>query len=266
MRHGRIVVSTTLIFSSVVVAGLFLTLPLFSLVERTLRIGVGTSTLTLNLLREALWVSVSTTSISALITLFIGTPFAYILARKSFPLRWLINILVDVPIVLPPAAAGIALLLAFGRNGLVNQWFPSLNLEVTFTRTAVVFAQLFVAAPLYIRVAHLRFRQRAVELEEAAQVDGASPWRVFWSITLPLALPTLAGGIVLSWARAAGEFGATLVFAGNIRATTQTLPLLIERALASDINAAIASAAFLLLLAFFALLLARWLLHLQNRT
>ncbi|MCY4105147.1 MAG: ABC transporter permease [Chloroflexi bacterium] len=264
MRPWQFYFQRSLLLVTVPLVALFLILPLLSLVERTLRIGAGHA-LSGNLLREAIWVSLSTTTLSALFILIIGTPFAYVLARKEFPLRGLINILVDIPIVLPPAAAGIALLLAFGRNGLLSQWLPGIQLEITFTRTAVIFAQLFVAAPLYIRVAHLRFQQRQVELEEAAQVDGASPWRVFWSVTFPLAAPTLAGGIVLSWARAAGEFGATLVFAGNLRATTQTLPLLIERALATDIDAAIASAAFLLILAFFALLLARWLLRLPDK-
>lgn len=251
-----------IILAVVAIAAMFLILPLLALVERTLRIGTA-SAINLVSLREALWVSMNTTTAATVVTLIFGTPLAYLLARKPFPLRWLFNVLVEVPIVLPPAAAGLALLLAFGRNGLLNSWLPGLKIEVTFTRTAVIFAQLFVAAPLYIRVAHLRFRQRPVELEEAAQVDGASPWRVFWSITMPLAAPSLAGGIVLTWARAAGEFGATLVFAGNIRATTQTLPLLIERALATEVNAAIAAAAFLLVLAFLALLLSRWLLRFQ---
>ncbi len=256
-------------FAIVIAAGalatVFLTLPLLALVERTLRIGAG-SALTLASLRDALWVSLSTTTAATFATLIFGTPLAYILARAQFPLRWLVNVLVEVPIVLPPAAAGLSLLLAFGRNGLLSQWLPGLTLEITFTRTAVIFAQLFVAAPLYIRVAQARFRQRPVELEEAAQVDGASPWRVFYLVTLPLAAPTLAGGIVLTWARAAGEFGATLVFAGNIRATTQTLPLLIERALATEIDAAIAAAAFLLVLAVLALLLSRWLLRFQSES
>ena len=262
MHRWRLGGGFAIVIAAGALATVFLTLPLLALVERVLRIGAGDA-LTLASLRDALWVSLSTTTVAAFVTLILGTPLAYVLARSQFPLQWLVNVLVEVPIVLPPAAAGLSLLLAFGRNGLLSQWLPGLTIEITFTRTAVIFAQLFVAAPLYIRVAQSRFRQRPVELEEAAQVDGASPWRVFWLVTLPLAAPTLAGGVVLTWARAAGEFGATLVFAGNIRATTQTLPLLIERALTTEINAAIAAAAFLLVLAVLALLLSRWLLRLQ---
>ncbi len=249
-------------FLAALLAAGFFTLPLLALVERTLRLGAGNA-LTLASLRDALGVSLTTTTVTAILTLLLGTPLSFVLARKDFWLKGLVIVLVEVPIVLPPAAAGLALLLAFGRNGFLSNWLPGAPLEITFTRIAVICAQFFVAAPLYIRVALSRFRERPVELEEAALVDGASPWQVFYRVSLPLALPTLAGGIVLSWARAAGEFGATLVFAGNIRATTQTLPLLIERALATEIDAAIAAAAFLLLLAVLALLLSRWLLRFQ---
>lgn len=261
MLRGRLRGSVLALIAMGALAFAYLALPILALVERTLRIGAS-GALTPASLRDAIWVSLSTTTITTLLTLIFGTPLAYGLARARFPLRWLVNVLVEVPIVLPPAAAGLSLLLAFGRQGLLYQWF-GLTLEITFTRAAVIFAQLFVAAPFYIRVAQNRFRERPLDLEEAALVDGASPWRAFWWVTLPLAAPALAGGIVLTWARAAGEFGATLVFAGNIRATTQTLPLLIERALAIEIDAAIVAAAILLALAFFALLVSRWLLRFQ---
>src|SRR5690606_7405399 len=154
--------------------------------------------------------------------------------------------LVDLPIVLPPAVAGLALLLFFGRNGPAG----AIGLEVAFTTTAVVLAQTFVAAPFYIRSARSAFTTMRRDLEDAARIDGAGGWQAFRLITVPLALPVLSGGAILAWGRALGEFGATIMFAGNIEGLTQTLPLAVYAEFQSSLDASIAAASLLVAAAF----------------
>lgn len=214
---------------------------------------------------RALWLSFITASASTLLAILLGTPLAYLLARGRFPGKRILDTLVDLPIVLPPVVAGVALLMAFGRFGLVGRGLsagydlPVLGLRLpalslSFTTAAVVLAQLFVAAPFYIRAARTGFALTNRATEDAAALDGATRWEVFRLITVPLTLPNLASGMVLAWARATGEFGATLVFAGNFPGTTQTMPLAIVAAMESDLDAALALAALLVLLSFAVLL------------
>jgi molybdate transport system permease protein len=161
-------------------------------------------------------------------------------------------------------AAGVALLMAFGRGGVLGTPLGLLGIELPFTTAAVVLAQLFVAGPFYIRGAKLGFMAIEPEIEEAAAIDGASPWSSFWYVTLPLALPGMAGGAVLCMARAVSEFGATLMFAGNFPGRTQTMSLAIMAALETDLTAALALAVLLIataagVLIFSRLLVGRWL-------
>lgn len=208
---------------------------------------------------DALTLSLSTTVISLGVVLLFGTPLAYVLARGRFWGRGFINVLVELPIVLPPAVAGLALLLTFGRMGAFAPVMSSLGLSLAFSTAAVVMAQAFVSAPFYIRAAIVGFQGVPREVEDAARVDGASPWRVFRYITVPLAARSLGAGMALSWARALGEFGATILFAGSLRGRTQTMPLLIYNILERDLDAAVMAGVLLVGLALVALLLARWL-------
>ncbi len=213
----------------------------------------------------AVLLSLWTTAVSMLLVLLWGTPLAYLLARADFPLKRLLTIFVEIPIVLPPVVAGLALLSAFGRRGLLGMPLAAANISVTFTWLAVVLAQTFVAAPFYIRAAQTRFAALPRDLEEAASIDGADGWRVFWYVIRPLSARALAAGLVLSWARALGEFGATILFAGNLQGRTQTMPLLIYGALERDLNATYVSALILLGMALLALALTRRLTHLDEK-
>ena len=174
---------------------------------------------------QALALSVITTLISLVITVALGTPLAYVLARVAFPGRRILDAVVDLPIVVPPAVAGLALLLAFGRSGFFGPALNAAGIHLSFSTAAVIMAQIFVASPFYVRAARSGFAGVDRTLEAASTTLGMGPLRTFWYITIPLAWPSLLGGLVLSWARALGEFGATIMFAGNLAGVSQTLPL-----------------------------------------
>jgi molybdate transport system permease protein len=210
--------------------------------------------------REALFLSIRTTSISMVVIVLVGTPAAYILARAEFPGKRAIDSLIDVPAVLPPSAAGIALLLAFGRLGLVGQYLGGFGVTISFTTAAVVIAEVFVAAHFYVRQAAVGFAQVRRDVEEAAMVDGASRASVFARVTVPLAFPALVAGAVMAWARALGEFGGTIIFAGSFQGVTQTIPLAIFAARESNFDAAVALSVMVLVFAFTVILVARFLL------
>ena len=182
-------------------------------------------------------------AVAAIVAL--GTPTAYLLARRRFPGRALVDAVIDLPIVLPPVVGGLALLLLLGRQGPVGGPLAGAGIHVAFTTAAVVLAQMFVAAPFYIRAARAGFESVDQRLEAVSSTLGARPWRTFRRVTVPLALPSLAGGAVMAWARALGEFGATIMFAGNVAGRTQTMPLAILEAMEADANAAIAIAVVL---------------------
>ena len=208
---------------------------------------------------EALLLSAKTTAVTMLIVLVVGTPAAYALARFEFPGKRIMDTLVDIPAVLPPSAAGIALLLAFGRYGVLGEHLQVFGVTVTYTMAAVVLAQVFVAAHFYVRQAAVGFGRVDRGVEEAAQVDGAGRRTVFFKVTVPLAFPALMAGTVTAWARALGEFGGTLIVAGNLQGVTQTMPLAIYSALENDFDAAVALSVMVLGFAFAVILTARYL-------
>ena len=236
---------------------LFIVIPLVALIWRAVIDPTLLSSLTKRIVLDALWVTGLTTGATLLIALIAGTPLAYLLARRHFPGKWLVEIVTDLPLVLPPVTAGVALLMAFGRRGVLGPSLAVLGIELPFTMTAVILAQLFVAGSFYIRGARLGFTAVDPEMEEAASMDGASGWTCFWYVTLPLALPGITSGMVLCLARAVSEFGATLMFAGNFARRTQTMSLAIMAALETDLSAALALAVLLIGIAAAVLVLSR---------
>ena len=236
----------------------FISLPLVSLIVWTFYENAWAAMLS-PVARDALLLSLKTTAISMTIIILVGTPAAYALARFDFPGKRLVDALIDIPAVLPPSAAGIALLLAFGKLGLLGEYLYVIGIKLPFTMAAVVLAEIFVAAHFYVRQATVRFDQADREVEEAAQVDGADRTTTFLRVTLPLAFPALLAGAVTAWARALGEFGGTIIFAGNFQGVTQTIPLAIFAALESDFHAAVAMSVLVLGFAFTVILTARYL-------
>jgi molybdate transport system permease protein len=227
----------------------FLTLPLLALLMRV-PFDTLLSYLAEPVVLDALRISLISSLTSLALMLLFGTPVAYLLGRYNFRGKAIVETLVELPLVLPPAVAGVALLFAFGRRTPVGDFLHSVNLDIAFTVFAVVLAQTFVAAPFYIRSARAGFQSVPRDLMEMAQTQGASSLQIFRHVVLPLALPGVAGGMVMAWARSVGEFGATILFAGNFQGTTQTMPLAIYTALESDINAAIVLSAILVVTSF----------------
>ena len=205
------------------------------------------------LVLPALWLSLGTTAASLGIVIALGTPLAWLLSRGKGRLARAVETAVQLPVVIPPAVAGLALLLAFGRRGLLG----GLGLQLAFTTSAVVLAEVFVAAPFYLQAATAAFRRVDEELLIVARTLGAGPLRTFLRVALPLARPGLTSGAAMAWARALGEFGATLMFAGNLTGRTQTLPLAIYTAMESDLRAAQSLSLILVLIAFILLLVVR---------
>ncbi len=180
------------------------------------------------------------------------------MARRQFRGKGWLEAIVDLPIVLPPSVAGLALLLVFGRRGLLAEPFEVLGVSIPFTTIAVILAQTFVSAPFFIRSARTGIAGVDRDLEDAARVDGASERQLFRSVTVPLASAALAAGLVMTWARSLGEFGATIMFAGNVEGRTQTLPLVVYGEFqGGDLDASIAAAAILVIAAFGVLLAVR---------
>lgn len=199
---------------------------------------------------QALRTSLITSLSSLVLTVAFGTPLAYALARRRGPGATLFDTLLDLPMVLPPTVAGVALLMTFGRRGLLGPWLDALGIQVVFTMAAVVLAQGFVSMPLYVRSAQAGFRGVDPELERVAYTLGYSAARTFLRVTVPLAFPALLSGAVMAWARALGEFGATIMFAGNLTGRTQTMPLAIYIAMESDLTTALVLATLLIIVPF----------------
>jgi molybdate transport system permease protein len=182
----------------------------------------------LTALRLSVLCSVAATGISVVL----GLPLAWVLARAEFPGRSALRGLVMLPVVLPPVVGGVALLLAFGRRGLVGQWLDrAFGVTLPFTPAGAVLAETFVAMPFFVLTMEGALRGLDLRLEEAARTLGARPWTAFRRVTLPLVRPALVAGAALCWARALGEFGATITFAGNFPGRTQTVPLAVYVAL-----------------------------------
>lgn len=237
----------------------FLALPLISILWRTVQRVDGISERTWSILRQALELSLVTTLISLSIIILLGTPLAYLLARHDFRGKDVAETVVDLPIVLPPAVAGLALLMAFGRRGLVGEYLDThFGITIGFTTAAVVLAQIFVAAPFYVRTARAGFARFDIGMEEAASDLGASPWKVLTTVTIPMARSAIGAGAVLAWARALGEFGATIMFAGSIAGRTETMPLAVYgRYEAGDLDTALVLSLILVSCAMLVLLTVR---------
>jgi molybdate transport system permease protein len=206
---------------------------------------------------DALLVSLKTSVIAHTVILVLGTPAAYFLARRAFRGRRIVLSLIELPLVLPPAVAGIALLAAFGRRGLIGEPLDAAGISVTFTQAAVVLAVILVASPFYLRQAIAAFEAVPRDLTDASRTLGAGPFRTFRRIALPLALGGLGAGSTLAFARGLGEFGATIMFAGSLQGRTQTLPLMIYAQLDQDFDVALAVGALLVLVSLAVLLLAK---------
>ena len=232
----------------------FIGLPIVALLTRAFQQESLLDALSSDMALTALRLSLVTSTIALLLLLLIGTPFAYLLARSNSPVLRLVDAMVELPIVLPPVVAGVAMLMAFGRQGIIGPPLESIGVTLPFTTIAVVFAQLFVASPFYIRAARLGFQSVARDYEDVSQTLGVSPWWTFWRLTLPLAMPSLATGVALAWARALAEFGATLMFAGNLTGKTQTMPLAIMTAMETSLDAALALSVLLVAGSVFLLL------------
>jgi molybdate transport system permease protein len=231
---------------ALVVALTFLLLPLLAIFLR-----VSPATLARQFASDvavdALVVSLKTSAIAHVLVLLIGTPAAYVLALKRFRGRRLAIALVELPLVLPPAVAGIALLAAFGRRGLLGGSLSALGVSIPFTQVAVVMAVAFVASPFYVRQAIAAFEGIDPALLDASRTLGAGSFKTFGRVALPLAAGGLGAGSALAWARGLGEFGATIMFAGSLQGVTQTLPLAIYAQLARDFDVALAVGGFLVI-------------------
>lgn len=207
---------------------------------------------------DALRLSLISSVSAAALTVIFGTPLAWLLARYEFPGRSVVRTVVTLSMVLPPVVSGVALLLAFGRRGLfgrfLDQWF---GIQLPFSLAGVIVAETFVALPFLVLTAEGAFRSAEVALEEAASTLGARRWTVFRRITLPAVAPSLVSGAVLAWARALGEFGATITFAGNFPGRTQTMPLAVYITLETDPGAAIVLSLILVAVSFVVLFVLR---------
>lgn len=239
---------------------LFILIPLAALLMRT-NLSVIAESLRQQQTLQAIRLSMATSLITVVVTLLAGTPVAYYLAHRQYRFHQVIDALVDLPTVLPPSVAGVALLMAFGRSSLLGGWLGALDISIPFTSAAVVLAQTFVAAPLFIKSAAIGLGALDPELRNAAAIDGANRWQIFWYVTLPLAWVSFLSGSVMTWARALGEFGATIIFAGNFPGRTQTMPLAIYIGFEIDLRVALVLSAILIFLSFCAILLVKSLLH-----
>jgi molybdate transport system permease protein len=206
---------------------------------------------------QALELSIFTTSISTFLTVLFGLPVAFVLARMRFRGRSLLETLVTLPTVFPPVVAGVALLLTFGRFGLVGRYLTPLGIAIPFTTLAVIMAQMFVSSPFFINTAKAGLEQLDTRYELAAYTLRASPFYTFRRVVLPLIRPALLSGMGLAWARALGELGATITFAGNFPGVTQTMPIAVYIAAESDLDTAVALSVVLLAVSFGLLLALR---------
>jgi molybdate transport system permease protein len=263
MRAGRAPAERppALVIVLAVVAALFFALPFIGLLWR-LPWSTVLSVLGEDEVRTALWLSIRTTVAATALSLVFGVPLAWVLARVAFPGRGVVRALCTLSMVLPPVVAGTALFFSLGRNGLFGQWLDNwFEFRLPFTIWGVIVAQTFVAMPFLVLTVEASLRQFDGRFEEAARTLGASRWYAFRRVTLPAIRPGLAAGAVLAWARALGEFGATITFAGNYPGTTQTMPLATYVELNDDPEKALVLSLILIVVSFAVLigLRDRWL-------
>ena len=252
--------------AATVIYVLFIGLPIVALLVRAGQQDGFLAGLTGGLVVQALRLTVVTSLVSMVVVVVVGTPFALLLARRRSTVLRVIDTFVELPIVLPPVVAGVAMLMAFGRNGLLGPALSAAGVTLPFTTAAVIFAQVFVAAPFYIRAARIGFAGVDPTYEEVSQTLGVSPWATFWRLTLPVAWPSLLTGLTLAWARAVSEFGATIMFAGNLTGRTQTMPLAIMTAMESSLGSALALSVLLVAISALALAALSFLLRRNGST
>jgi len=255
-RRGRGVPLVAVLLALVAVA--FFVLPLVGLIQRA-PWGEVWDDLSNPAARDAIRLSLECSLWSTALSILFGVPLAYVLARSRFPGRSLVRALVVLPMVLPPVVGGIALLFAFQRNnGLIGGWlYDTFGLQFTFSKTGVILAETFVAMPFLVITVEAGLRSMDRRYEDAAASLGANRWTVFRRVTVPLVGPALFAGAALAWARALGEFGATITFAGNIQGRTQTIPLAVYNLLETDQGTAIALSLVLLAVSVIVLVLLR---------
>jgi molybdate transport system permease protein len=224
----------------------FLAVPLLGLLEETAWRDLAAELATPRVV-EALRLSLVCSLGAVAVSVLLGVPLAFVLARVAFPGRNLVRALTTLPMVFPPVVGGVALLLAFGRRGLVGQWLDqAFGITLPFTTAGAILAEAFVAMPFLVITTEAGLRAMDRRFEDAAATLGAGRWTTFRRVTLPLIAPSLGAGTALCWARALGEFGATITFAGNLPGVTQTMPLAVYIALETDLQAAIALSLVLL--------------------
>jgi molybdate transport system permease protein len=253
------------VFAAAAVALGFLLLPIVAIFSRVSP-GRLVAQLSHPAVTDALVVSLKTSAIAQALVLLLGTPTAYLIATRRFPGRSLAVVLVELPLVLPPAVAGIGLIAAFGRLGLLGGTLDALGVRLGLTQAAVVIAVAYVAGPFYVRQAIVTFESVDSDLVAAARTLGAGRARTFFRVVLPLARRGLAAGEALSFARGLGEFGATIMFAGSLQGVTQTLPLAIYQELNVDFTTALAMSAFLVVVSAALLVTLRLTLQWQPST
>ena len=235
----------------------FLGIPLIGLLGRTPWGEMGAELATPRVL-EAVRLSLVCSVGAVVLSVLLGVPLAFLLARVEFPGRNLVRALTTLPMVLPPVVGGVALLLAFGRRGLVGRWLDqAFGITLPFTTAGAILAEAFVAMPFLVITCEAGLRAMDRRFEDAAATLGAGRWLTFRRVTLPLIAPSLYAGIALCWARALGEFGATITFAGNLPGVTQTMPLAVYIALETDLEAAIALSLVLLFISLAVLIALR---------
>jgi molybdate transport system permease protein len=208
---------------------------------------------------SALSLSLFTSVISLIVVILVGTPFAYVHCRSRYPGKVLVDTLIDLPLVLPPAVAGVALLVLWGRAGVLGHYFSLFGISIAFTTPAVIMAQIFVASPFYLRQAKSLFEQLDPAYEQTARTLGGSPFRIFALITLPLTAGGLVSGAVMTFGRALGEFGATIMFAGNLPGVTQTMPLAVYVGMEGNFIIGITISIILVLISFAIMIAVRFL-------
>ena len=244
-----------------VIATAFFALPFVGLLWRTPWSDVA-DVITDESVRRALWLSIQTSVLATAFAVVFGVPLAWVLARVSFPFRSLVRALATLSMVLPPVVGGVALFFSFGRRGLFGQYLDDwFGVRLPFTTAGVVVAQTFVSMPFLVLTVESAFRQFDIRYDDVARSLGATRWHTFRRVTLPAIRPAIIAGVVLAWARALGEFGATITFAGNLPGTTQTMPLATYLALETDPGAALVLSIVLIVVSFAVLigLRDRWL-------
>jgi molybdate transport system permease protein len=206
---------------------------------------------------DALRLSLMTSTLTTIVVVIMGTPIAYVSARFHYFGKELADSLIDLPVIMPPAVAGIALLVAFGRMGIVGHYLNAFGISIAFTTLAVIMAQVFVSSPFYIRQARTSFEDVDLAFENAARTLGASRVYTFFYVILPIAMNGLISGAIMAFARSLGEFGATIMFAGNFQGRTQTMPLAIYTAMQGDLDVSLCLSIILVAISFVVIVLVK---------